>query len=55
MTEKKLGWRRDYFPETLETPLKVNIDDKPKDMPAADQPATRRDKTQAEVAPAPKS
>ena len=55
MTEKRFGWRRDYFPETLDTPRKDNFDDEPESVPAADQPAIRSDKTQTEVAPAPKS
>ena len=36
-------------------PIKESPGGKSKDAPAADQPATRPDKTPAEVAPAPKS
>jgi hypothetical protein len=43
------------FSSAHNAPAKAKPDDKSKDAPAADHPATQPDKTPAEVAPAPKS
>jgi hypothetical protein len=43
------------FSSAQEAPRKDISDDKTKDVPASDAPATEPDKAPAEVAPAPKS
>jgi len=55
MAEKKFGWRRDNLSAAPNAPSKDSPDDKSKPAPVADQPATQRENTPAEVAPAPKS